>query len=136
MLLVKLDVKKLLRNKNLKLLGFQNTTIKVRADNKKLRFFFIFQGTLVYFVDVLNLDIILTTGGTGFGPRDITPEATKNVIHREAPQLTLVMSLYSLEKTKFAALSRSVALYSSLLLGVLYYYLIILELHAAFGTVA
>lgn len=104
--------------------------------NCNKRFFFILQGTLVYFVDVLNLNIILTTGGTGFGPRDITPEATKNVIHREAPQLTLVMSLYSLEKTKFAALSRSVALYSSLLLGVLYYYLIILELHAAFGTVA
>lgn len=57
-------------------------------------------------MDVLELDIILTTGGTGFGPRDVTPEATKSVIHREATQLALVMSLASLEKTKFAALSR------------------------------
>lgn len=66
------------------------------------------ESTLIYFTDVLRLDLIISTGGTGFGPRDVTPEATKNVIHREAPQLALVMSLYSLEKTKFAALSRAI----------------------------
>lgn len=50
----------------------------------------------------------MTTGGTGLTPRDVTPEATKNIIHREAPQIAIVMLLYSLQKTKFAALSRYV----------------------------
>lgn len=68
----------------------------------------IFQNTLLCLCDVLHTDLIITTGGTGFGPRDVTPEATKRVLHRDAPQLALVMSLYSLEKTKFAALSRAV----------------------------
>lgn len=66
------------------------------------------KATLLYLCDVLHTDLIITTGGTGFGPRDVTPEATKRVLHRDAPQLALVMSLYSLEKTKFAALSRAV----------------------------
>jgi molybdopterin biosynthesis enzyme MoaB len=58
------------------------------------------------FADDYKLDAIFTTGGTGFAPRDVTPEATKNVITKEAPQLTLAMALVSLEKTKFAVLSR------------------------------
>lgn len=52
---------------------------------------------------------IFTTGGTGFGPRDITPEATKDVIQKECPQLVLAMSLESFKKTPFASLSRAVA---------------------------
>lgn len=67
------------------------------------------QGTLLYYADVLNLNLILTTGGTGFSHRDVTPEATKKVLEREAPQLQLAMSLASLEKTKFAVLSRAVS---------------------------
>lgn len=59
-------------------------------------------------VDQLAVHLILTTGGTGFSPRDVTPEATRRVIHKEAPQLTLAMSLVSFQKTKFAALSRAV----------------------------
>lgn len=51
---------------------------------------------------------IFTTGGTGFAPRDVTPEATKAVIQRECPQLALAMSLESFKKTPFAALSRAV----------------------------
>lgn len=58
--------------------------------------------------DQLSVDLILTTGGTGFSPRDVTPEATRKVIHREAPQMSLAMSLVSFQKTKFAALSRAV----------------------------
>lgn len=63
---------------------------------------------LRYHSDVLRTNLIITTGGTGFGPRDVTPEATRRCIDREAPQLTLRMAMYSLEKTKFAALSRAV----------------------------
>lgn len=61
---------------------------------------------LKQFSDDLKLNCVFTTGGTGFAKRDITPEATKNVIHKEAPQLSLAMSLESFNKTKFAALSR------------------------------
>lgn len=52
--------------------------------------------------------MLITTGGTGFAPRDVTPEATKNVIHRECPNLSIAMSLESFKKTPFAALSRAV----------------------------
>jgi molybdenum cofactor synthesis domain-containing protein len=53
--------------------------------------------------------LIVTTGGTGFGPRDVTPEATRAVIDREAPGLTELMRRVGLEKTPMAALSRAVA---------------------------
>lgn len=66
------------------------------------------QTTLLHFSDVLNLNLIFTTGGTGFSQRDVTPEATRRIIQREAPQLGLAMSLVSFQKTKFAALSRAV----------------------------
>ncbi|CAH1402118.1 unnamed protein product [Nezara viridula] len=52
-------------------------------------------------------DIILTTGGTGFSPRDVTPEATKAVIEREVPGFPLAMLLTSISKTPYAVLSRS-----------------------------
>lgn len=55
-----------------------------------------------------SIDIILTTGGTGFGPRDRTPEATLNVIERGAPGLAEAMRLASLRKTLHAMLSRAV----------------------------
>ena len=61
---------------------------------------------LMHFSDDFKLNCIFTTGGTGFAQRDITPEATKNVIHRECPQLALAMALESFKKTQFAALSR------------------------------
>lgn len=61
---------------------------------------------LIYYADDLKLHCILTTGGTGFAMRDITPEATKNVIHRECPQLASTMLSEGLKKTPFAALSR------------------------------
>ncbi|MFZ6030913.1 MAG: MogA/MoaB family molybdenum cofactor biosynthesis protein [Chloroflexota bacterium] len=56
-----------------------------------------------------DIDIILTTGGTGFAPRDITPEATRAVLEREAPGLAEAMRAASLKVTPHAMLSRSVA---------------------------
>jgi len=53
--------------------------------------------------------LVLTTGGTGFGPRDVTPEATALVLEREAPGLTHVMMSKGLESTPMAALSRAKA---------------------------
>ena len=59
--------------------------------------------------DNLKIDIILTTGGTGLGPRDVTPEATLAVIDRQVPGIPEVMRAKSLEKTSRAMLSRAVA---------------------------
>ncbi len=56
-----------------------------------------------------KLDLILTTGGTGFAPRDVTPEATRAVIEREAPGLVHAMLAASLQKTPHAMLTRMVA---------------------------
>ena len=53
--------------------------------------------------------LVLTTGGTGFGPRDVTPEATALILEREAPGLTHVMMSRGLESTPMAALSRAKA---------------------------
>ena len=56
-----------------------------------------------------GLDLILTAGGTGFSPRDVTPEATRAVIEREAPGLAEAMRAESLRVTPHAMLSRAVA---------------------------
>ena len=56
-----------------------------------------------------GLDLILTTGGTGFAPRDVTPEATRAVIEREAPGFAEAMRTKSLEITPHAVLSRAVS---------------------------
>jgi len=64
---------------------------------------------LKMFCDVEAVDIVLTTGGTGFGPRDITPEATAEVCERLAPGLGELMRAEGLRHTPTAALSRAVA---------------------------
>ncbi|XP_039598203.1 gephyrin isoform X6 [Polypterus senegalus] len=64
--------------------------------------------TLVDWCDEKELNLILTTGGTGFAPRDVTPEATKEVIEREAPGMALAMLMGSLNVTPLGMLSRPV----------------------------
>ena len=54
-------------------------------------------------------DVILTTGGTGFAPRDVTPEATRKIIERSAPGIAEAMRLASLKITPHAMLSRGIA---------------------------
>lgn len=70
---------------------------------------FIIQNELISYSNIQGLDVILTTGGTGFSPRDITPEATLAVIDRPAPGLTEAMRAESLKITPHAMLSRAVA---------------------------
>lgn len=64
---------------------------------------------LIFMADVEKLDLVLTTGGTGLGPRDNTPEATLAVIDRQVPGLAEAMRAESLKKTSRAMLSRAVA---------------------------
>jgi len=68
----------------------------------------IIRDTLIDWCDRLRLNLILTTGGTGFAPRDVTPEATRDVIERDAPGLAEAMRADSLTKTPHAMLSRAV----------------------------
>ena len=63
---------------------------------------------LISWADSRQLDVILTTGGTGFSRRDVTPEATRAVIEREAPGLAEAMRAASLKITPHAMLSRIV----------------------------
>jgi molybdenum cofactor synthesis domain-containing protein len=65
--------------------------------------------TLKGWADEGQLELILTTGGTGFSPRDVTPEATRAVTEREAPGLVFAMLRDSLSVTPHAMLSRAVA---------------------------
>jgi len=65
--------------------------------------------TLEKWTDSLAPDLILTTGGTGVSPRDITPEATDKVIDRELPGFAERMRQESLKKTPHAIISRAIA---------------------------
>eukprot|EP01100_Stratorugosa_tubuloviscum_P007222 TRINITY_DN3022_c0_g4_i1.p1 TRINITY_DN3022_c0_g4~~TRINITY_DN3022_c0_g4_i1.p1 ORF type:complete len:208 (+),score=110.78 TRINITY_DN3022_c0_g4_i1:46-624(+) len=78
--------------------------MKIVADEVEL-----IKETLIDWCDNLKLNLILTTGGTGFAPRDVTPEATKQVIQKETPGLVFAMTKKSLEITEFAILSRQTA---------------------------
>ena len=67
------------------------------------------RGVLSSWADSGEMDVLLTTGGTGFSPRDVTPEATRAVVEREAPGLAEAMRAASLKVTPHAMLSRIVA---------------------------
>lgn len=83
--------------------GFEGVTIEVLADER-----FDIESRLCRACDE-DFRLVVTTGGTGLSPRDVTPEATEAVIEREVPGIAELMRLESLKVTPRAALSRAVA---------------------------
>jgi len=67
------------------------------------------QERLRYYTDELDLDLVLTTGGTGISPRDVTPEATQPLLEKELPGLPEAMRAAGMRKTPYAMLTRGVA---------------------------
>ena len=84
--------------------GFEVIYTSIIPDEKEL-----IKSELIKCADELNVNLVLTTGGTGFSKRDVTPEATLEVIEREARGIPELMRFESLKITKRACLSRSVA---------------------------
>lgn len=84
--------------------GFKVEKYIVLPDNEEM-----LSKEMMYMSDSLGVNLILTTGGTGFSKRDITPEATKLVIEREAPGICEAIRYYSLQITKRAMLSRAIS---------------------------
>ena len=77
---------------------------KVIPDEK-----YLIEKEIIYCADIVKVDLILTNGGTGFSKRDVTPEATKNVIEKEIPGIPEAMRYFGLQYTKRAMLSRAIA---------------------------
>lgn len=65
--------------------------------------------TLRDWCDTAIADIVITTGGTGLTPRDVTPEATRDIAERDVPAIPIALALAGLQKTPFAALTRGIA---------------------------
>lgn len=82
--------------------GFKVIKKVVLPDEKDL-----LEKEMINMCDNLNVNLLLTSGGTGFSKRDITPEATKSVIEREALGIVEAIRFYSLQITKRAMLSRA-----------------------------
>ena len=66
------------------------------------------QDTLRFACQLDEVRLVVTTGGTGLSPRDVTPEATRGVIHKEAPGMAELMRMEGLKNTPKAALSRGI----------------------------
>jgi molybdopterin adenylyltransferase len=84
--------------------GFEICDKRIVADNLEA-----IANELKYFSDETDVEVVLTTGGTGLGPHDITPEATDSVCERTIPGLSEIIRAHGWEKTKSAVLSRATA---------------------------
>ncbi len=69
----------------------------------------IIKSTLLEYADERGIDLVVTTGGTGVSPRDVTPDATAEVIEREIPGIGEAMRRESMKKTPHAMVSRAIA---------------------------
>jgi molybdenum cofactor synthesis domain-containing protein len=85
-------------------LGWAVTASSVVADEAAL-----IGRAIAEWADADVADVILTTGGTGIAPRDVTPEATRAVIEREIPGIGELLRARGLEQTKYSVLSRGLA---------------------------
>ena len=83
--------------------GYKQVLRDIVPDEREL-----VSGRLREWCDDGQVDVVLTTGGTGLGPRDVTPEATRDVLDLEAPGIAEAMRIETLKNTPFAMLSRSV----------------------------
>jgi len=81
--------------------GYQLIDYKIVPDEKDM-----IKDVLIEFCDEKKVDLILTTGGTGFSPRDVTPEATKEIVEKEVPGIPEIIRLKSYKITHRAMLSR------------------------------
>jgi molybdopterin adenylyltransferase len=88
----------------LKAAGFDSVRVKIVPDNIEQ-----IVGTLVEWADKERLSLIVTSGGTGLSPTDLTPQAMRSVIDYEVPGIVEAMRAESLKKTPHAMLSRAVA---------------------------
>ena len=84
--------------------GFDVRARRIVPDDAKA-----IEAELVRFSDQAGVDLVLTTGGTGLGPRDVTPEVTASCCDRMVPGLSEVMRVEGFKKTSRAVLSRAVA---------------------------
>ena len=84
--------------------GFQVVRYVVLPDDKEM-----LAEEFKHMADELGVNLVLSTGGTGFSVRDITPDATKMVIERETPGICEAIRYFSLQITKRAMLSRAVS---------------------------
>ncbi len=84
--------------------GFEEVSRDIVPDEREL-----IAERLMALCDGGQVDLVVTTGGTGLGPRDVTPEATRQVIELEVPGIAEAMRMETLRNTPFAMLSRSVA---------------------------
>ncbi|MEW6130243.1 MAG: MogA/MoaB family molybdenum cofactor biosynthesis protein [Acidobacteriota bacterium] len=84
-------------------LGARIVATEIISDDREL-----IAAKLKAYADREDVNLVFTTGGTGFAPRDNTPEATREVIDKEAPGLAELMRLRSLDSTPLAPLSRAV----------------------------
>lgn len=83
---------------------FELVSYEIVPDEKE-----IIKEKIINLSDVLKVDLVFTTGGTGFAERDVTPEATKEILEKEAPGISEVIRIEGLKKTKRAMLSRGVS---------------------------
>jgi len=82
-------------------LGYELIDYKIVPDDKGM-----IKDTLTDFCDKKKVDLIFTTGGTGFSPRDLTPEATKEIVEKEVPGVSEIIRLEGYKITPHSMLSR------------------------------